>query len=796
MSSAIHAARWPVSGAARIRDGIATAAAVGDEPHCIVLEAREPEAGPPVRIYLGTEAAQYRAERIFIWSIEQVRSPHRRYEIYLLRDLAGYDRFGWTTGFTNHRFAVPHYAGARGVAIYNDVDQIYLRDPAELFDVDLQGHGYLAIAERETSVMLLDCARMARVWSLAEAQHRSKRELIRKALAVPDLFGELDGGWNCRDEDEYAAHSAYCYHFTTLHTQPWRPFPDRFVYHEHPHASLWWDLKASADAAGYRVFDRARPSPTYRTGGATRAARVSTASAERHADRLEALLRRSGSSTVRAFVDPERADGGACEVVGRLAASAQPRADVRSLDGTDLPATTDAAVALSSLDGLADDDVPWVLGELFARAERAVFLVVDCRRSRWTPPWRSPVGGVRGRTWWLDQVELASRSAPEVEWELVLEPEEGGPRTLERGGPWRSQKAPRVWLVTDDSPGAAAQARCLADALGWPASERRLEFGPAQRAVQACLGAGAWCERVGTAPAGWPVQPTRETEWPDLVIAAGNRTAPAARWVRGAARHPCRVVHLDVGGAAPADDFDWVVTPLSVGALAHPRRTFVTGPLVSGPSDASPEWLEGWRAPDGGSREIWLLIDPDLSAEVVGSLAEEYVKAASQGGAGLGVSLHRDAPAALENAVRAFAPGARALPRWFTADDPQTALWARALASAERVVLASRDPVLGVAARASGRPVEWPVVPGPGRARRGLRDWLVSRAFARPENDRGTTRPQMGLERYLSRKVARGVLLPSPHPERAVEALRGSDAGGPGEVERLAARIRAWFPGA
>ena len=62
---------------------------------------------------------------------------------YLMKDLAGYRKWFWTTSFTNYRFAIPHYAGSRGRAIYNDEDQIYLGDPGELFDVDMGDHGYL-----------------------------------------------------------------------------------------------------------------------------------------------------------------------------------------------------------------------------------------------------------------------------------------------------------------------------------------------------------------------------------------------------------------------------------------------------------------------------------------------------------------------------------------------------------------------------------------------------------------------------------------------------------------------------
>ena len=66
------------------------------------------------------------------------RDPARAYEIHLMSDLEGFDRSAWKTGFTQYRYAVPALAGYQGRAIYNDVDQIYLADPAELFDLDMR----------------------------------------------------------------------------------------------------------------------------------------------------------------------------------------------------------------------------------------------------------------------------------------------------------------------------------------------------------------------------------------------------------------------------------------------------------------------------------------------------------------------------------------------------------------------------------------------------------------------------------------------------------------------------------
>ena len=54
---------------------------------------------PPVRIFVGSEPSQYRAERVLVWSIAKYRDPGRAYEIYLMKDLTGFNRDRWKTGF-------------------------------------------------------------------------------------------------------------------------------------------------------------------------------------------------------------------------------------------------------------------------------------------------------------------------------------------------------------------------------------------------------------------------------------------------------------------------------------------------------------------------------------------------------------------------------------------------------------------------------------------------------------------------------------------------------------------------
>ena len=236
------------------------------QPECVVLGVREgmsPSPKPPVRIFLGTELAQYHAERVFFWSVEQVRDPGRIYEIYLMKELVGFDRRGWLTGFTNYRFAIPHFTGGSGKAIYNDVDQVYLGDPGELFDSDLGEYGFFALSDQDTAVMLIDCARMASVWTLAAAQHQRRSFMEAKARTISGLYGRLDPVWHARDA-EYIPNYSKLLHYTAIHMQPWQPIPHRYAYQRNPAGQVWFDLERAADAAAYQVFTSAHPSQQYK----------------------------------------------------------------------------------------------------------------------------------------------------------------------------------------------------------------------------------------------------------------------------------------------------------------------------------------------------------------------------------------------------------------------------------------------------------------------------------------------------------------------------------------------------
>jgi mitochondrial fission protein ELM1 len=702
---------------------VSSGTAIRLTPECLTLPVREGsrESGkPPVRLFLGTEPAQQRAERVFLWSIERARDPGRIYQIWLMKRLAGFRTRGWTTGFTNYRFAIPHFAGGTGRAIYNDVDQIYLADPGELFDLALDAHGFLAIAPDDSSVMLLDCARMAAIWSLERAQGRSKDELLREALAIPGLYGPLAGDWNARD-GEYRAGRSKLLHYTTLHTQPWRPFPAQLVYQENQHADLWRDLEREADAAGYQPFTSARPSARYVELGSPR-----------------------------------------------------------------------------QLEAAPDDDVPWLLDERFRAGPVR-------ERIRCEPAGRGRAAATaRSRGWWTNRFEAASRRHPKVPWEVeLLAP--GGSGTWHRaGGPRTSPQPPSVWVLADDRPGNTTQSIGLADALGWPYEIKRLRMTLRARLHNRLLGASrAGIDVARSAPLAPP--------WPELVIAAGRRTAPVALWIREQSQGRTRLVQLGRNGADLADLFDLAVTPGYCRLFPHPNRieTSTTLHAISRTrlSQAGASWrqrLEAAPAP-----RIALLVGGTsgqyrLGPAVARRLAQDVMRFAKEsGGSVFATTSRRLSPAAGDALFGALSDGAF-VHRWKPddADNPYLAF----LALADAIVITGDSESMLAEATALGRPVYvYPLPERPSfRLLRALREPVVARAQALPSNRRGTPRPQQGLEYFCARLIERGFVRPTRDLDRLHQELyrRGvarpfgaplaPPTGAPaGDLEAVSARVRA-----
>ncbi len=784
------------------------AQAIREGMECIVLAPRagvEPSPKPPVDIFLGTEPAQYRANRVFGWSIEKVRDPARTVRIFLLSELPGFDRRGWTTGFTNYRFAIPALQGGHGRAIYNDEDQIYLTDPGELFDLDLGGAAYLSISDTESSVMLIDCERMAPVWTLHEAQHAWKRALLRKASKETGLRGDLDPGWNARDE-EFEPGRSHLLHYTTLHTQPWRPFPERFVYQKGAYTQLWHDLEREAIEQGFELFHRAAPSRAF-------GARVEALRALPRSDMgsgvdatgevsaaVERLARRTKSRSLVEVQPDLRGDDE--QQPGRFGLESERRLGLLEwLSGLDEDESFDGVLCLDGLEDLPVWDIPWIIESLFERADRFVFAAVrtpeSAPRRRFLLP---PQGTTHTLDWWRSHFEAASRRHPDVPWELIcargLAFDEDR-ISIRSGGPRPDETPPLVWTLTDGQPGNEAQVGALARTLGWPTRTIAPRLGFWSRWPFVSRGAhlhGLEEPRGGRA--------ALEPPWPDLLIVAGRRIAPVARWIRAASRGRTHVVALGPKAATPVEGVDLAVTPRGAMLFPHPNRIETDRPLV-----ARRDHLEVSRLDPGYSRwrerldaiagkKIALLLGSGTdrlgldakSAEAMGRLVAE--SAADLGAAVIVSASRHTRREVFEGCLRGV--GRAAFVHHETRDQrPHERAWPAILDSADIFVMAGLGETTLAEICATGRPVFLsPQLPTGQRFWSRLRDRVVAavveRAQARPANDRGTTRPQEGLELLCARLIDRGWV----RPRRDVEALRGRLVRN-GHARLLRAPIRA-----
>lgn len=110
----------------------------------------------------------------------------------------------------------------------------------------------------------------------------------------------------------------------------------------------------------------------------------------------------------------------------------------------------------------------------------------------------------------------------------------------------------RIWVLADDRPGNVAQARGVAEALDRPFCIRDIRydrFGGLPNLLRGAslLGVAEQSRRALAAP------------WPHLVIGAGRRTAPIARWL--GRRHGARLVQIMDPGWPGRNDFDLIALP-------------------------------------------------------------------------------------------------------------------------------------------------------------------------------------------------------------------------------------------
>ncbi|MFP6656076.1 MAG: ELM1/GtrOC1 family putative glycosyltransferase, partial [Myxococcota bacterium] len=425
---------------------------------------------------------------------------------------------------------------------------------------------------------------------------------------------------------------------------------------------------------------------------------------------------------------------------------------------------------VDGLEAFPSWDIPWLIEALFRSAQRFVFVAVRCSESsprrRFLLP---PQGTTHTPQWWRSHFEAASIRHPEIRWELMTA--RGANFDSDRihvcrGGSRPGAAPPQVWTLTDGKPDDESQVAALASALGWPSRALKLQ---SEGGLPRCPGAGLG-SHLGALRTDQAAQDLIQPPWPDLLIVAGRRAAPVARWIRQAAHGRTQVVAIGPEAATPADQVDLAVTRKQAGLFPHPRRLEIDHPLVA-PASNRPVSV-GWQECLAGlaGRRIVLLLgsesgrrgSEEREAEAIGHLAAQSATAL---GAAILVLVSRDCPERVRLAcLRGVGEGEgdEAIVHQETLDEStEAAAWPAFLAVADVFMALHSSETRLVEMCATGRPV---FLASPRSARRRLTRRIadritravVARADARPANDRGTTRPLQGLELLCARWIEQG----------------------------------------
>ena len=107
-----------------------------------------------------------------------------------------------------------------------------------------------------------------------------------------------------------------------------------------------------------------------------------------------------------------------------------------------------------------------------------------------------------------------------------------------------SRSVPFLWLLMGYKAGDNTQVLALAEALDWPFEAKKIVYRPTELLTNLLLGPTlAGVQRNNSSALVPP--------WPDLVITAGRRNEPVARWVKAHSRGHTRLVHLGRPWADP-----------------------------------------------------------------------------------------------------------------------------------------------------------------------------------------------------------------------------------------------------
>lgn len=353
-----------------------------------------------------------------------------------------------------------------------------------------------------------------------------------------------------------------------------------------------------------------------------------------------------------------------------------------------------------------------------------------------------------------------------------------------------SPGTPRVWVLAGDKAGDNAQCVTIARALGLPFAVKHLRYTQLFRLWNLILGASiVSLDRRRSDPLCPP--------WPELVIAAGRRSVPVARWIRRQAGGRTRLVQIG-RPRAPLGLFDLIVTTPQYGLPARDNILHLATPVTSPPRvDAAEAGL--WESRFAALPRPWIALlvggdarpyrfDPN-SATRLASIANDM--AARCGGSLLVSTSRRTAPAS----ARALAAALRAphyLHRFGEPENPYMAY----LAFADAFIVTADSASMLADACATERPVFLYELPRRGARKAKYTQAIIGAAgsWGRRLRDWGILYPPRELATMHARLLADGRLKRLVLEESRIDRVvfRPGDAGRPSaDLDSVVARIHA-----
>ncbi|MGE4279484.1 MAG: mitochondrial fission ELM1 family protein [Magnetospirillum sp.] len=222
-----------------------------------------------------------------------------------------------------------------------------------------------------------------------------------------------------------------------------------------------------------------------------------------------------------------------------------------------------------------------------------------------------------------------------------------------------------IWVLADDRAGNVGQCLGVAEALGRPFVVKDIRYAALAKLPNLVRGAGL----MGVTPES---RAALVAPWPQLVIAAGRRTAPVARWIKR--QGGSRLVQIMDPGPGGRAEFDLLAVPRHDGGLHGANVMEMTGAPHRVNAAKLAQAAEVWRPRFAALPRPWvgLIVGGDtrkrpFSPAMAADLGRR-VAALAQGGSILVTTSRRTSPAA-EAALFATIPEPRLTHSWATGGD-------------------------------------------------------------------------------------------------------------------------------